>query len=238
MDTPLSERPSEPQPSADTSVPWSARDAWLGMGMMVLITLGLLILLVYLPQEDYVLIPAMLLAEAVYAIPIAIIFGWRRIPWKRLGFYRFDPDTLALGCGILMLAYSVIWVHNLVLQLLGIRTQGDMIEQLLQSLGSPVWFFFAAVVLAPLVEEMFFRGFLFPAFRQRYGWVKALLLSSGLFALAHGDPAAFIPIFLLGCVLAYVYHRSGSIWPGIILHFLVNAFGLCATYSYLKFSAP
>jgi membrane protease YdiL (CAAX protease family) len=39
-----------------------------------------------------------------------------------------------------------------------------------------------------------------------------------------------IPTFILGCLLAYVYHRSNSVWPGITLHFLVNAFGLAGAY--------
>jgi membrane protease YdiL (CAAX protease family) len=36
-------------------------------------------------------------------------------------------------------------------------------------------------------------------------------------------------------VLAYVYHKSNSVWPGILLHFLVNAFGLCSAYALTQF---
>jgi membrane protease YdiL (CAAX protease family) len=86
------------------------------------------------------------------------------------------------------------------------------------------------VIVAPFVEEVFFRGFLFQGLRQRYGWIAAMLLSSAIFAVAHLDPVALIPTFVLGNVLAYVYHRSNSVWPGIGLHFLVNGFGLCAAY--------
>ena len=86
-----------------------------------------------------------------------------------------------------------------------------------------------------MVEEIFFRGFLFQGFRQKYGWVNAALLSSAIFAAAHLDPVALIPTFVLGIVLAYVYHRSNSLWPGIILHFLVNAFGLCGAYVATRF---
>jgi uncharacterized protein len=228
----------DPQPPVEPTVPWTVRDTWLGVGLMMLITVLLLFTLPFLPEEDYVMFPAMFLLEAVYLVPIALILGWRRVNWKSLGFKRFDPNALGIGCGLLILAYTVILIHNLVLYALGIRTQGDMITELMQSLGSPIWLILAGVILAPLVEEMFFRGFLFPGFRQRFGWVKALFLSSGLFGLAHVDPVSLFPTFLLGCVLTYAYQRSNSLWPGIILHFLVNAFGLCATFASLKLSVP
>jgi membrane protease YdiL (CAAX protease family) len=227
-----------PEVHAEPTVPWTVRDTWLGVGLMILVTLLLLIMLAFLPQEDYVLIPGMILVEAIYLVPIAVILGWRRVHWKFLGFNRFDAATLGIGCGLMVIVYTVILIHNLILYALGIRTQGDMLSELMQNLGSPFWLIFTGAIVAPLVEEMYFRGFLFPGLRQKYGWVKALFLSSGLFALAHVDPASLLPTFLLGCVLAYVYQRSNSLWPGIILHFLINSFGLCATFASLKLTVP
>jgi membrane protease YdiL (CAAX protease family) len=97
-------------------------------------------------------------------------------------------------------------------------------------LNSPFWFAIVAAVVAPFVEETFFRGFLFQGFRARYGWKVGMVLSSAIFAAAHLDLVVLIPTFILGNVLAYVYHRSNSVWPGIVLHFLVNSFGLCGAY--------
>jgi membrane protease YdiL (CAAX protease family) len=68
--------------------------------------------------------------------------------------------------------------------------------------------------------------------------VSAALLSSVIFAAAHLDLVALIPTFILGCLLAYVYHRSNSVWPGVILHVLVNAFGLCAALVSTRFPVP
>jgi membrane protease YdiL (CAAX protease family) len=97
-------------------------------------------------------------------------------------------------------------------------------------LESPVWFFLVAAVIAPIVEELFFRGFLFQGFRQTYGWRPALLLSSAIFGAAHLDPVSLVPTFVLGCVLAYLFHRSNSVWPGIIFHATVNSMSLIAVY--------
>jgi membrane protease YdiL (CAAX protease family) len=145
---------------------------------------------------------------------------------------------MGLGCSLLIAGYMIIILHNIILMALGVDTQGDSIMKMFAGLDTLFWFFLAGVVLAPLVEEVFFRGFLFQGFRQRYGWVAAMLISSAIFALAHVDPVSFIPTFVLGSVLAYVYHRSNSVWPGVILHFLVNAFGLCAAYAATRFPLP
>ena len=225
-----------PRPVSEPAVPWSLRDTWMGVALMLVIIAALAIGISSVPQQKDVLVPALVLIEAVYLVPIAIILGWRRASWKWLGFRNFDPASLGLGCGLLILAYSVILLHNWILTLLNVRTQGELISELLQALDSPVWLIVGAVVVAPVVEEMFFRGFLFAGFRQRYGCRSGLLLSSAIFAVAHGDPASLIPIFILGCLLGFVFHRSGSIWPGVILHFLVNAFGLCATLLALQLS--
>ena len=104
-------------------------------------------------------------------------------------------------------------MHNVLLFLLGVDTQGENIVELFAKLDSPLWFFIVGAIFAPLVEEIFFRGFLFQGFRARYGWVTAMLLSAGIFAVAHLDLVVLIPTFILGCLLAYVYHRSNSIWP-------------------------
>jgi membrane protease YdiL (CAAX protease family) len=56
------------------------------------------------------------------------------------------------------------------------------------------------------------------------------LLSSAIFAAAHLDLVSLIPTFVLGCVLAYLYHLSNSLWPGILFHAAINSASLCAVY--------
>ncbi len=217
------------------SVPWSVFDNWMGVILLVLIDAALLAVVMQDVGAQLVQSVGIIFAELVYLLPVLLIFAWRRINWKHLGFGKFNWNALGLGCGLLIVAYVIILLHNSVLYFLGVNTQGDEILKMFDSLESPIWFFLVGVVFAPIVEEIFFRGFLFQGFRQKYGWIPATLLSSAIFAAAHLDPVAFIPTFVLGSVLAYVFHRSNSVWPGIILHFLVNAFGLCTAYAATQF---
>jgi membrane protease YdiL (CAAX protease family) len=57
-----------------------------------------------------------------------------------------------------------------------------------------------------------------------------MLLSAGLFALAHILPTSILPIFILGVIFAYLYQISGSIWPAIIMHMLTNILALSVAY--------
>jgi uncharacterized protein len=73
-------------------------------------------------------------------------------------------------------------------------------------------------VVAPLKEEMFFRGIIYPPFRQALGRGKGMLLTGLFFATLHYDIVRFIPLFIGGVVLAWLYERSASIWPAVIAH--------------------
>ena len=82
--------------------------------------------------------------------------------------------------------------------------------------------FLALVCLAPLVEELLFRGFLFNAFVRTFGfWVGAAAVSL-LFAVAHGQLNVGIDVFVLSMFLCYLRQRTGSLWPSIGLHALKN----------------
>ncbi len=219
----------------DDPLPWSAPEGWISVLLLILLNAGLLFWISRNNSMQLAQSALIVFAELAYILPVFLILAWKRISWKHLGFGKFDWSTLGIGCGMLIGGYGIILVHNLVITALGIDTQGQAIFDIFNSLESPVWFILAAVVIAPVVEEIFFRGFLFQGFRKKYGWVSAMLLSSAIFAAAHLDLASLIPTFVLGLVLTYVYHRSNSVWPGILLHFLINAFSTCSVYFFSQF---
>jgi len=213
------------------SVPWKPIDNWIGLFLLVLVDVALLVAATQGLGSQLAQSAVLIIVQLVYLLPLIIVFAYRRVNIMSLGFGMFEWSTLGLGCGLLIVSYAIILAHNAFLMLLGVDTQGDQILQLFATLDSPVWFILVGVIFAPFVEELFFRGFLFQGFRQKYGWVAGAFLSSIIFGLAHLDLVAFIPTSILGFLLAYMYHRSNSVWPGIILHVLVNALGLCAAYA-------
>jgi len=213
------------------SVPWKPIDNWIGIFLLVLVLAGIFAAAAMGLGARFAQNASLIIVQLLYLIPLIVVFAYRRVSIRSLGFGKFDVATLGIGCGLLIISYMIILVHNLILVALGVDTQGQQVVDLFASLDSPIWFMLVGVVFAPVIEEIFFRGFLFQGFRQQYGWIRAGLLSSAIFAIGHLDLVALIPTFILGCLLAYMYHRSNSVWPGIILHFLVNALGMCVAYA-------
>lgn len=99
-------------------------------------------------------------------------------------------------------------------------------EQSLMSNDLVSILFYVAVVslVAPIWEEMIFRGFLLPSITRYFRVDVAVLLSSLIFALAHFSMERLIPLTFLGMLMCVVYIRSRNILAPIILHSLWNAF--------------
>jgi uncharacterized protein len=77
-------------------------------------------------------------------------------------------------------------------------------------------------IIGPFIEELFFRGFMYNAFKKRIGIFWAMLVTSAVFASLHTNIVGFAPILVLGFVLAYVYERTGTLVSSITIHMLHN----------------
>jgi membrane protease YdiL (CAAX protease family) len=82
-----------------------------------------------------------------------------------------------------------------------------------------VTFVFVAGLIGPIVEELVFRGFLYQAWRQAWGWVWAAIASAAVFGLFHG---IVVPQLLSGIVMVVAMRRSGSMRTNIYAHALFN----------------
>jgi uncharacterized protein len=168
-----------------------------------------------------------LIAGAVLVVASAL---GGRLSVDRLGL---RPARLASSVGLVVAGYVLfLLIAAAWTSLLGIQDR----ENVAVTLGTrDSAFAFAAAgflvcVVAPVAEEVFFRGFLFGALRRR-GLVVAALVSGLAFGLAHvaSSPIGFIvPLGTLGVMLALLYERTGSLYPSIGLHTLNNsiAFGV------------
>jgi membrane protease YdiL (CAAX protease family) len=92
-------------------------------------------------------------------------------------------------------------------------------------------YFVMAGLIAPLIEESLFRGFLYTYLRRSWPVFPAMVVSALLFAGAHLDPGGFFPLFCLGAVFAFTVEKTKSIVPSIIAHSLWNS--VCFVFSLL-----
>jgi membrane protease YdiL (CAAX protease family) len=108
-----------------------------------------------------------------------------------------------------------------VLERLGIEAPPQAAEQAIAMLD-PFLVIVAVVILAPIAEEIFFRGIVFNALLREGGRRWAFLGSAALFAVIHISLVAVLPIFLLGLSLAWIYQRTGNLLAPIAMHATVN----------------
>jgi membrane protease YdiL (CAAX protease family) len=152
------------------------------------------------------------------------IFGFFRLirrPIRELGFVRPRGGYILLGIVMgIVLFVAVGLLGNFLERWLG--TPASQSFTLVVKGAEYNWQFFLLLILggilAPLKEEMFFRGIIYPPMRNVYGRGKGILLTAGIFALLHLDVVRFIPLFIGGVVLTWLYEKTSSLWPSIIAH--------------------
>jgi membrane protease YdiL (CAAX protease family) len=165
------------------------------------------------------------------AVAVGMASGWRfslRQALGRLGVRRFEPSAIGWTFAVLGIYYAgAIAFSAIVVQ----PKQEDIGKELgvcNPGLGIAIAAILAIVVLAPIAEELFFRGFFFAGLRSRWSLWPSALLSGAIFGLVHAPtgPTAAIPLAGLGVGLAWLYNKTGSIWPCMLAHFLNNALAI------------
>jgi hypothetical protein len=154
---------------------------------------------------------------------------------RALALERPGPVELALGIslgGVLHLPAG--YLDALVEQRFPTPRE-RLLEQLAQltpsSSGHALLLVVGIAILAPLAEELFFRGALFTALLKSGPPFVATWTTSLAFVLAHQEPRTWAPLLLVALVLADLRLRSGSIWPGFALHAAFNATTLGAVFA-------
>ena len=101
----------------------------------------------------------------------------------------------------------------------------DSAERLFASLMKEPWGYVAVGILAPLAEEVVFRGAilrtLLDMMSKKNHWV-AIMISAAIFGVVHGNMAQFVNALLMGLILGWMYYRTKSLVPGILLHWVNN----------------
>lgn len=159
----------------------------------------------------------------------------RRVPWSAIGFRRVGPGLLLamVPAGFVLLILNILLILPVTFFLgLGDPDAANSQDQVFDPNGGMTGFealllAIPLVVLAPIVEEILFRGLLYRYLRGRLGVVLAVLLSALIFAVLH---AVIPPLFLMGILLAILAQRSGSLLPGIVLHATNNALVVLAIW--------
>lgn len=149
--------------------------------------------------------------------------------WKTVGFRDFRLDGLGRPATYTLLTISGMVVSVVVAIVAGlIRPTGPIpMERLFQQRQSAIMVLLAAVIAAPLVEELLFRGWLYPVVARTFGVAAGVVLTGASFGLIHGPQLGWhwqlVGLLIgVGVLFTYVRARSGSVVPAYFLHLGYN----------------
>ena len=132
---------------------------------------------------------------------------------------------------VVLFALGTIIPLSFLYEQLGIEMDENT-QQIFTSLMKEPWGYVAVGILAPLAEEVVFRGAilrtLLGIMSKKNHWV-AILISAAIFGVVHANLAQFVNALLMGLLLGWMYYRTGSLVPGILLHWVNNTMAYVLT---------
>ena len=148
-------------------------------------------------------------------------FGPIGQPWFRLWL-----EPALFGVGFILPAFGLHYISQTVLTQLGHEPVVQQAVQMVMATEHPVEVglqIISVVIMAPIAEELLFRGILFNTIKHAGYPLAGMFASAALFALVHGSMALMLPLFVMGFALAWVYEKSESIIAPIVMHATFNA---------------
>lgn len=175
--------------------------------------------------------PQLLLVQGIFAvICVALFLGLRWTPVS-MNYWNTRPFSVIIWCIIASVGTIApsMWLQS-VLDFLP-----DLAGEELLDFIRHRWGYLVVCILAPLAEEVIFRGAVLRTMLEHWEGNKrwtAITISALLFALAHMNPAQMPHAFLLGLLIGWLYERSRSLIPCVVLHCANNTIAYLMTAAY------
>lgn len=172
---------------------------------------------------------AWVIAAQVFASVVLYLVISRRLkatntPWSSLGLRRFNvwrAVKYIAGWPLVLVAAGIIIL--IVTSVLGLKPPDNAKDTADSFLSGNLFLgVVLASLIAPLIEEIIFRGMLFSAISAKYSYGYGIALSTLVFSVIHLNPLQMLTAIILGTYLCWMYKKLNSIYPGMILHALHN----------------
>lgn len=220
--------------------PWSLADAARIIVPLILLQIIFAALISLVKGADYAEQEG---SEKVLLILQSLLFHWtgfllvvtslyrRRLTWLA-GFGLASRGAVVhavwgvlilLGVMPLVLGYNI--VAHMVMEWMGHTPEVQDVTRIITETSGPaakLYLALLALVIAPVVEEILFRGVLLPAFTRAAGVKPAIVAVSLLFAMVHGHWPSFVPLFMLSVALCLAYIYRGSLVVSMAMHACFN----------------
>jgi membrane protease YdiL (CAAX protease family) len=194
------------------------------------LALATLTALIGMASYGLMLLPAavMVLTARRRGVSFAAAVGMRRFPVGR---------TLGLSALLVVGGFATTAAYVVVASALGVAVKGNaaaLATGFRTGPGEMLIAFVLVGVVAPFVEEVTFRGIVFPSMNASWGTTPALLVSGAAFGIVHLQPTIAVPLALIGIALAAIFLRTRSLWSAIIAHCVFNSVSLTLAFMLIR----
>ena len=229
------------------NVPWGWWDIGRALAMLIgsvlflsFLVLVALLILSLMGRDIDTSIMANMISIAFYGMVLLSTY-WSTVrrygsPWAALGLRPVSWWWLVASpaCFGIMLLIAMV-IQQAISMIMGQPFFNPQVQMLTQGKQlrpiDLVLLLLCVAIVGPIVEELFFRGMLYPVMRRHApAWI-AVLLNAGVFAALHFIPIMLPMLFVSGIVFALVRERTGSLVPGMLIHGLQNASFVIALYA-------
>ena len=208
-----------------------------GMSLSLFVLVMLMLFYVAIPIQQWNLSAGLLITEFLLILLPAVLLPWYVRADLRATLHWRRPSMTSLASAVLLALSAMVVVLKLGESVLPMPE--EMAEQAagLFEAGEGwldlLWLVFLIGIVPAVCEEMLFRGAILSGLRPRLGPWFSIVAVGLLFGLFHLSIYRIVPTALLGMVLTYVAVRSGSIFPGMLLHALNNSLAVCIATGYV-----
>ena len=219
-----------------SAVPWRGGQVALGIVLVLLslipvtgISIGIGALAGSYDEATTVWISVHLMALSIIVVVWRLGFHRRSVtPVQLLGLFVTEypvvrAGLMALGVLGASLLFTVIYASVVDLFNSDVLSPPEIDADIAFPGAAVILTFQAIALVTPLTEELFFRGFVFSGLTHRFGLVKAMLISAAFFSAFHVNVGVLVPVFVTGLLLAWLYHKTRSLWPCVLAHAGQNA---------------
>ena len=246
----MSASPRLPSPAPATGgrpIEWTLRDVAVGLGLYIgFFVINIIVAAPFLgfgetSTEFYVasIVTSGIWEMSLVGVAARLTFVKYGGSWERLGLRRPNWATLGWAVAAVVATFAFAAGYGAILDIFNfdaLKSSCDdqLPKELLNNRTALIVTSAFAIAVAPVCEEIFFRGFGFTGFWRAWGLVLGVVASAALFSVAHVGAdmhKTIIPILGIGCILALTYWRSGNLMSSILAHMANNIFAVAALWT-------
>lgn len=184
----------------------------------------------------------------VFFVP-TIVMQWLMVLAVGLAMWREQSPSSSIGLSSFKLKYlgiAVLFLFGSNIVLLGLQQLLNQVgleihnnvNQIVEQASEMVWWWLAISITAAVCEEVVFRGYVLTRLKLvlKTGWAVPIIFATVSFASGHlyQGTGGFILILIYGLMFCWLYVRTGSIWPGMLAHFIQD-YSAIFLYKYVNF---